>query len=89
MNFRHKTLPSFWHSYAELPEEIRLRSDKKYDLLTRAPAHPSLQLKSVGAFWSARVSDAYRALAIRQGNTFVWFWIGNHADYERLLKGQS
>jgi hypothetical protein len=36
-------------------------------------------------FWSARITDAYRTLALRQGNTFYWFWIGNHDDYERLL----
>jgi hypothetical protein len=70
-----------------LPEEVRLRADKQFELLTSNPAHPSLQLKPVGAFWSVRVSDAYRSLSIRQEDTFVWFWIGNHDDYERLLKG--
>jgi len=55
--------------------------------LTRNPAHPSLRLKPVGAFWSVRVNNGYRGLSIREENTFVWFWIGNHADYERLLKG--
>ena len=58
-----------------------------YELLTRDPAHPSLQLKPVGAFWSVRVSEGYRALAVRQANAFIWVWIGNHDDYERLLKG--
>jgi len=87
VSFIHKTLPSFWRSYAELPEQVRRRSDKQYELLTREPAHPSLQLKPVGAFWSVRISDAYRALSFRQENTFVWFWIGDHDDYERLLKG--
>ena len=87
MSFVHKTLPSFRHSYFELPEVVRRRSDKQFELLTKDPTHPSLQLKPAGAFWSARVSDAYRALSIRQDNTFVWFWIGNHDDYERLLRG--
>jgi hypothetical protein len=87
VSFIHKTLPSFWKFYAVMPEEIQRRADKQFELLTRDPAHSSLQLKPVGAFWSARVSGAYRALSIRQENTFVWFWIGNHADYERLLKG--
>src|ERR1022692_1376915 len=31
-------------------------------------------------FWSARITDAYRTLALRQGNTFYWFWIGNHDE---------
>jgi hypothetical protein len=87
VSFVHKTLPSFWRSYSELPEEVRRRCDKQYELLTADPAHPSVQLKPVGAFWSARVSDAYRALSLRQENTFVWFWVGTHDEYERLLKG--
>jgi hypothetical protein len=42
--------------------EVRRWSEKQYELLTKDPAHPSLQLKPVGAFWSARVSDAYRVI---------------------------
>jgi hypothetical protein len=83
----HETLPSSWNSYAELPEEVRRRSDKRYELLTRYPAHPSIHLKPVGAFWSVRVSDAYRALSLRQGNAILWFWIVSHDDYARLLHG--
>jgi hypothetical protein len=86
VSFIHKTLPSFWRAYAELPEEVRQRSDKQFRLLAKDPVHPSLQLKPVGAFWSARVSDGYRALSVRQANTFTWFWVGNHDDYDRLLK---
>jgi hypothetical protein len=66
---------------------MRHRCDKQYELLAADPAHPSVQLKPVGAFWSARVSDAYRALSFRQENRFVWFSVGTHDDYERLLKG--
>jgi hypothetical protein len=87
VNLTHKTLPSFWHCYTQLPDDVQRRAEKQYELLTTDPAHPSVQLKPVGAFWSARVSDAYRALSIRQGNTFVWFWVGDHDSYERLLRG--
>lgn len=51
------------------------------------PRHPSLQLKPVGEFWSARVNDAYRALAVREGNIFTLFWIGPHDEYERIING--
>jgi len=27
----------------------------------------------------------YRALAVRDDDTWVWFWIGNHGDYDSLL----
>ena len=41
----------------------------------------------MGEFWSARVNDAYRAVAVREGNIFTWFWIGPHDEYERMLNG--
>ena len=49
--------------------------------------HPSIHLKPLGEFWSARVTDACRALAVREGNVFTWFWIGSHDEYEQLLRG--
>ena len=87
MRFGHKTLPSFWACYEGLPEDIRQRADKQYERLASDPAHPSVHLKPVGQFWSARVTDAVRALAIREENTFIWFWVGTHDEYERLLRG--
>lgn len=51
------------------------------------PHHPSVQLKPVVGFWSARLTGAYRVLALREGNDFTWFWIGTHDEYERLLQG--
>ena len=50
------------------------------------PRHPSIQLKKVGRFWSARASDDYRAVAVEYEGGLLWFWIGTHADYDRLLR---
>lgn len=86
MVFNHRTTASLWDCYKRLPEDLRARADKQFELLNESPTHPSLQLKPVGAFWSARVTDAYRALAFRNGNDFTWFWIGSHDEYVRLLK---
>jgi hypothetical protein len=52
-----------------------------------APDHPSLRFKKVGAIYSARVGLHYRALARHRGDNFYWFWIGSHAEYDRLLRG--
>lgn len=87
MIFSHRTTASFWDCYNQLPEDLRNRADKQFELLCEAPNHPSIQLKPVGGFWSARVTDAYRVLALREENVFTWFWIGTHDEYERLLKG--
>jgi len=43
-------------------------------------------LKQVGEFWSVRIKDGYRALALGDGNRFTWVWIGSHDDYERKLR---
>jgi len=85
--FEHRTTASFWEWYHQLPEGLRDRAEKQFALLHESPSHPSLQLKPVGEFWSARVTDSHRALAVREGNEFTWFWVGSHDEYERLLKG--
>jgi hypothetical protein len=69
--FQSKTLPEFWDQYNNLPEGIRRRADKQFGLFVANPKHPSIQLKPVGEFWSARVMDAYRALAVREENVFT------------------
>ena len=47
--------------------------------------HPSLRLKKVGKFWSAQISLAHRALAVADGDDFIWVWIGAHDDYDRMI----
>ena len=79
--------PEFWRLYNFLPADIRLQADKQFKLFMANPDHPSLHLKRAGAFWTARVSRGYRAVARRQGDRFFWFWIGPHGEYDRLLKG--
>jgi hypothetical protein len=32
------------------------------------------------------VSRGYRALCFLEGETTVWFWIGSHAEYDRILR---
>ncbi len=47
--------------------------------------HPSLQLKKAARFWSVRVGLHYRALAVESSGDLVWFWVGSHAEYDKLL----
>ena len=60
-------------------------ADRSYELLKTNPRHPSLHFKRVGQFWSARVGLYHRAVAVDAGDDLVWFWIGSHADYDKLL----
>lgn len=81
----HRTNPAFWSHYDRLEPEVRRLADKNFALLKADPQHPSLRFKRVGRLWSARVGLHHRALCVRQGDDCVWFWIGTHAEYDRLL----
>ncbi len=83
---RHFASPAFWEAYRKLPENVRAVADKNFQLLKDNPRHPSLQLKHVGRFWSARAGLRYRALAVDVEGGLLWFWIGSHADYDVILK---
>jgi hypothetical protein len=82
----HRATPQFWRRYASLPKVVRELADKNFELLKENSAHPSLQFKKVGAFWSARVGRSYRAMAIEDGEDYTWVWIGGHDEYEEMIK---
>lgn len=82
----HHASPAFWGLYRSLPDELRERADRAYSLLKENPRHPSLHFKKVGRFWSVRVGLQHRALAVEIDDGLLWFWIGSHADYDRLIK---
>jgi plasmid maintenance system killer protein len=82
----------FRERYESLPEEIREKARRSFGKWKANTRHPSLFLKQVDAeedMWSVRVDRNYRALCMKTedgGETvFVWFWIGPHDEYERLL----
>jgi hypothetical protein len=64
---------------------VRELADKNYRLLKTDPRHPSLHFKRIGAVWSARVGDHYRALGHVVPEGIQWFWIGTHAEYDKLV----
>lgn len=82
---KHYATSDFWDCYEDLPSEIQDRADEAFEKLKLDPSHPSLHLKKVDRFWSVRVSLHYRALAVKKDNDLVWFWIGTHSDYDKLI----
>jgi hypothetical protein len=82
---RHFADPAFWKLYEALPREIQELADKSFALLKVNPRHPSLHFRKVGDVWSARVGLHYRALATEGDDGLQWFWIGTHAEYDKLL----
>jgi len=85
---RHRASPKFWQFYNNLPSEVQKLADENYQLLKQDSSHPSLHFKKVGKFWSVRVGIHHRALAVEEGSDVVWFWIGRHDEYERLIGGR-
>lgn len=86
----HRTTSEFWHHYHALPPHICVSADKQFSLLEGNPQHPSLQFKKIGErhaeeIYSVRVTLNYRALALKRSYGFLWFWIGDHETYERLI----
>jgi mRNA-degrading endonuclease RelE of RelBE toxin-antitoxin system len=78
----------FLNAYRKLPKEVREQARKAYRLFRDNPQHPGLNFKRVHPnqpIYSARVSRGYRTLGVRSDDVIIWFWIGSHADYDKLL----
>ncbi len=82
----HRTTTRFWKCFENLPEPVQKVSKKNFELLKANPLHPSLHFKKVGKFWSVRAGIDHRALAVEEGQDFIWVWIGTHSEYERMIK---
>lgn len=85
----HKTTKRFWRCFDELPDLIQELARKNFELLKGDATHPSLHFKKVGKFWSARIGLNYRSLALKDGEDYIWVWIGTHDEYEQILKRQG
>jgi hypothetical protein len=65
---------------------IQKLADECYELLKSNPRHPSLHFKKTGKYYSVRVGRHYRALGIDLPEGLLWFWIGTHDDYQRMIR---
>jgi hypothetical protein len=86
---RSRTTRRFRDLLADLPAQVRRQAREAYRLFRQDPAHPGLHFKQLvpdPPTYSARVGIGYRAVGARKGDTIIWYWIGSHADYDRLLR---
>jgi hypothetical protein len=86
---RSRTTEKFRALYGGLPKPLQEKADSAYQLWSQNPDHPSLRFKKVHArlpIYSVRIDIDWRAVGILDGDEVVWFWIGSHGDYERLLR---
>ena len=85
---RSFTTGRFRALYGRRPDEVRQAVRESYRLWRQDPAHPGLRFKLVHPsrpIWSVRIGRGWRALGLRDGDGVTWFWIGSHADYDRML----
>ena len=69
-----------------MPVAVQQIARRNFDLLKANPRHPSLRFRNVGRYWSARVGANNRAVALRDGGDFIWFWVGDHEEYLRVIR---
>lgn len=77
--------PSFWRAYSALDPRVQTAARRAYRLFATSPGHPSLRFKKLAGYenvWSVRVSQQYRAIGVRDGDTIVWAWIGSHNEFD-------
>ena len=84
------TTAAFRALLAAAPAAVQAKAKAAYRLWAENPAHPSLRFKKVhdsAPIYSVRIDLDWRAVGVVEGGTMVWFWIGPHSAYERLLAG--
>lgn len=82
------TTKRFRKCYSDLPKSIQNQADKAYRLWKANSSHPSLDFGTVHPskpVYSVRIAYSWRAVAILDDAVYVWFWIGSHEEYNKLL----
>ncbi len=85
-----RTTAGFRRLFAELPKSVQVQAREAYRMFLANPSHPGLRFKRVHPvlpIYSARISRNYRAVGTRSTDEIVWFWIGPHSEYEKILAG--
>jgi hypothetical protein len=72
--------PKFWTAYEALPVPIRKLADANYALLAIRRCN-SRRSDVTGPYASASAI----ALAAEVDDGYLWFWIGSHADYDKMI----
>ncbi|HDY68852.1 MAG TPA: hypothetical protein ENH85_13805 [Candidatus Scalindua sp.] len=79
----------FIQCFQRLPERIKRKARKNYRLWKQDQFHPSLEFKKVHPnqqIYSVRIGVGWRALGVREEDNIIWFWIGSHSNYDKLLR---
>ena len=84
-----RTTEKFRALYESLPAPVQEKARAAYARWSNDPDHPSLRFKKVHTVlpvYSVRIDLDYRAVGILDAGVIVWFWIGSHAEYVKVLR---
>ena len=80
--------PAFDDCLKRLPIEVQKAAKQNYDKLLANPQSVGLKTmpQTPGRYqvYSAQVGRAYRSLAIKVDNYYIWYWIGSHENYNNV-----
>jgi hypothetical protein len=86
---RSKRLWAFREQLAALPLSVQKQAQKAFEQFMTDPSYPGLNFEPVDPsdprIYSVRIGLHYRALGVRKGDLIVWYWIGTHAEYDKLI----
>ncbi len=86
---KSRTTDKFWKNYDDLPDEIKKKAKETYQLFQKDPYYPSLHFKRIHSnrlIFSVRISKNYRAIGVVKDDEIIWFWIGTHSEYDKMIK---
>ena len=85
---RSRVNERFRKAFDSLPEAVQRKARDAYARWRENPAHPSLSFKKIHhtlPVYSVRIELGWRAVGIRDDDDMIWFWIGSHAEYDKLI----
>ena len=87
---RSRRLRAFKAQFDKLPQVVRDTAVRKYRLWVESPDHPSLRFKPVQSSkdgvrprYEVSVTARHRAVCFRDGDTYVWEFIGTHGEFDQ------
>jgi hypothetical protein len=72
----------------ELPAGVQKEARQAFLTWMRDPWHSSLRFKQIHSsepIYSVRIALGWRAVGVRSGDVIIWYWVGSHADYDKLI----
>ena len=83
----HNMTDYYYNLHKKLPNNIKDLACNKYKQMVnnlRQAGLTKIKTNFYDDVWSAPIGSHYRALAVRRGNTYHWYWTGTHEEYNRV-----